>query len=376
EGTGGMQGYNSEPVIERWATSDDVERSWRAAHALGVIWWTLDQGRLRSDARKWATAESVAKRNSAAGLIFGAYETESDRGVKTTPESKTLALLSQLSNEARRPGSADKTQRLSHVVTTAYELIAIVSPDTALDGLDSLLGLAYQGDGAAAFSMTFAVFIYGALSYQSLACHGQIRQVLSRLAEHAERLTRLRYTTQKPGKDLLDRCEQELEILFFIFFFLVASSFPGATAQRYAHYGEQTTLEKEPEIPDSSGRDVLLASVFAEGEQATRDALVTLLCAALLNDKAKLAMDTLEQWANHLFPAEPASEHEKQLWMQYRRFVMSVGRLAGEWDREFNRTGFRSGQVWFKNLLKHWPRKKPVGQLAEEVLGRLGLTTN
>lgn len=374
EGTGGVQGQNSAPIIQQWAASEEIERSWRAAHALGVIWWTLDQSRVSSIAHKWASAKLTVSHYSAAGLIFGAYETESDRGAKTTTELKTLKLLTQLADEARQPGSQVEPRGTAHVVTTAYELIALVSIDTALDGLDRLLGLAYQGEKAAAFPMTFAVFIYGALSYQSLACQGQVRQVLARLAGHAERLTRLRFATYQPSKELIERCEQNLEIISFIFFFLVSSSFPQHEESRYAHYGEQDTLEAEPEIPGALSRDVLLASVFAQDEQATRDALVTLLCAALVNGNARQAMGTLEQWANHLFPATPTNEQHQRLWVHYRRFVMLVGSQSGNWDGEFTLTGFRAGQTWFRNLLNHWPQKKPSGQLAREVLGRLGLS--
>ncbi|HUZ05465.1 MAG TPA: hypothetical protein VMU62_08900, partial [Acidobacteriaceae bacterium] len=369
EGTGGVQGQNSAPIIQQWATSDEVERSWRAAHALGVIWWTLDQSRVSSIARKWANAKLTVSHYSAAGLIFGAYETESDRGAKTTTELRTLKLLAQLAGEARQPGSQDEPRGPAHVVTTAYELIALVSIETALDGLDRLLGLAYQGEETASFPMTIAVFLYGALSYRTLACQGAIRHVLERLAQHAEQLTRVRYAAVMPSNEVRERCEQELEIVFFIFFFLVSSSFPEADETRYAQYGEQATLEAEPTIPDTSGRDVVLASVFADGEQAMRDALVTLICAGLLNGKAKLAVDTLKQWADHLFPAEPTTAQERSRWMKYIRFVVAVGMQSQNWDQALSKGKPQIGFTLLKARLGRWPANKPSGQLALEILG-------
>lgn len=402
QGVSGVAGYNVLPLLEKWASSTgDGEHAERAAHALGVIWWIIDQDRLRRTLYHWANSANPQTRQAAAWMIFGAYEIEHSEAalehVTRAPRAPMMAdVLRQWSTDILKPNSSAD---FAGVVITAYGLIGLEWPEVGLDGLDYLLGLTPTNTRVSVQAMPTAAFVPTALIYVQLAGIGHTREVIAHLADHAARLIRI----HKRGiLDIDARYEHEwrnfgLNRLYFIFFLLVASSLEDDPTQQHAatkeretsagtsasaetgkvRYGGEPALPASLPIPYAEDLDTLLAGILARDEEAFRSELVTLLTIALYHWNPDQVRQTLQVWGETIMRQRSTEIVEaSRLRLMYLNFLGALAKTTQELNHELGVTELQSGYSKFVKLLQQWPRKSTAIIFAEAILTRLGASTN
>lgn len=371
-------------ILQDWATSDNEERSWRAARLLARIWWRTDSKELFDLADEWAKSDDMQTWQSAAALLYGAYVAErdgantSERDGANTAERAEPVTLDVSNSETLRHlrGWADWTNdaEFACVAAYAYGLIGHQSPTVALDGLDHLLRLgkawAALNGGAPTQRAPFNVVAFAVLSYAELAASGHVRDVLARFAQHAEYYGRsLRSTGSLLELERSRRArEQGLDIIFFQFVFLVALSLSGVRRDTHAAYSLHAALSSSPDMPNARGQDVLLAGILAEPEGEWRSNLRTLLCAAISDGWESLAFDVLRWWADIALYL-PGSQPTARL----RQFILDLYEQLRRWDRAFGKSGLRTGSELLAQRLHQWtlPSRQdllPLRHFAEATL--------
>lgn len=404
QGVSGIAGYNVLPLLEKWAASTgDGEHAERAAHALGVIWWIIDQERLRRTLYHWANSENPQTRQAAAWMIYGAYEIEhSEAAIEHVTRAQRAPmmddLLHRLSTDILKPNSSPD---FAGVVIAAYGLIGLEWPEVGLDGLDYLLGLTPTNTRVSVQAMPTAAFVPAALIYVQLAGIGHTRAVIAHLARHAARLIRIR------KRGILDtgvQYEQDwrnfgLNRLYFIFFLLVASSLEDDPKQQHAatkepetsaesltaaaaeagkgRYGAEPTLPSNLPIPYVENLDTLLAGILAKDEEAFRSELVMLLTVALYHWNPDQVRQTLQVWGETIMRQRSTDTvAASRLRLMYLNFLGALAKTAQELDDERGLTGLQSGYSKFVKLLQQWPRTSTASSFAEAILTRLRASDN
>lgn len=389
-GTRGVPGENVLAQITGWAAHGTGERRWRAARALGVIWWQLSQAQLVDLGEEWATSASDTSRESAAGLIFGAFEIESTQieqvkqAGEPAPSRKTLGILKRWSDEAFTRAS---DQGLIQAVATACLFIGHSDPETALDGLDYLVQLDPASERRDDHSLTFGAYVLALLAYVTLAWSGQARPVVARLAAHAERI--IRRPRQPSALAALRQAdpsgrflrERMLFAIFFIWFLLVASA--AGTIDGVSD-PDALTLPAQIQIPDERGRDPLLLAVLLDLEASLRQNIATLMTAAFCHTRAPLASETLRRWAGVVAGATArdsgalTSAHAPA---EFTRFLIAIGQETRRWDGTIGGASLDTGFAKYRNLLGHWPHGVQFGttdrgaaELADAALRQLAAT--
>jgi|GEM_PF-2008306 hypothetical protein len=424
EGTRGIQGQDIREKLEEWACMPGGERPWRAARALGAIWWMIDHSQMRIIARRWANSASLWERRSAAGFLYGAYEMErneaSGDGATSADydadASNVLDILRKLTHQAL---TSSGKSRVGEVVVATYGLIGQKWPDIALDGLDYLLGLTPFDSARPDGIIPYGAFIQAILTYMALAGSGYVRPVMEHLAEHAERYAHTRSQDISPKERTRWREQRDwsLEIVFIVFFFIAAFSFveaddsassassaksakrikrqkqnEGITIKADERYDGMPALESFPQIPDDEGRDILLLGVLAPTEEIFRSHLVKVFCAALSYDRTVVAMDLLRRWAVIVYSQMTANKDT--LRASFQEFLIAIGTKVGQWDDYLQKRGLDAGFKKYTTQLERWlkspsktlvvssqPRpsgegdemviEESLGKLAGEVLARL-----
>ena len=404
QGVSGIAGYNILPLLEKWALSTgDGEHAERAAYALGVIWWIIDQDRLRRTVYHWANSANPQTRQAAAWMIFGAYEIEHSEAaiehVTRAPRAPMMAdLLRQWSMDILKPNSSAD---FAGVVITAYGLIGLEWPEVGLDGLDFLLGLTSTNTRVSVQAMPTAAFVPAALIYVQLAGIGHTRAVIAHLARHATRLIRIR------KRGILDTGAQYeqawrnfgLNRLYFIFFLLVASSLEDDPKEQHAattepeisaetsaaaaaetgkgRYGAEPTLPSSLPIPYAENLDTLLAGILAKDEETFRSDLVTLLTVALYHWNPDQVRQTLQVWGETIMRQRSTETVEaSRLRLMYLNVLGALAKTAQELDDELGFSGLQSGYSKCVKLLQQWPRTSTASAFAEAILTRLRASDN
>lgn len=393
QGTAGIVGHDIVPLLETWtANTSDGEHAFRAARALGVIWWCNDQNRLRSTLGTWATDPNPQRQFAAACMIYGAYEIEHTQeniphllGEQISPRTPIMeGLLRQWSTESLKPNAS---AALANVVIAAYGLIGLVWPEVGLDGLDRLLGLTPRDTSVAVQSVPAVALIPAALAYAEVAWFGHTRNVIARLAMHTDRLIRIR---KRGHLDAASRYAQEwrafaLNNVFFIFFFpIIASSREDtskdpheseraqSTMEAPPHYGSELTLPANLPIPYAETLDTMLAGILAEEETVFRSDIVTLLASALYRQNLRQVSETLQVWGETILRQRYTDMAEvAHLRMRYLDFLETLGKKTQELDGELEMTGSQSGYQKLVRLLRQWPRTSAATVFAESALARL-----
>ncbi len=354
--------------LEKWSETLTGECGWRATRALGVVWYDLDQTRLRKMANGWAGSEEWWR---AANLMDGAYEAEYAKiGEKADHASSSMVLdvLEEWVEKAHSslqiyPGCA---------AARAYERIGQRFLQPALSGLDSLLHFPLREEDNEV-KIPLAIFASAVWSYLILARFGYAREVLGHLASNLDRLSHQRQPHQ--SREKRDQRAICLEAMFNVFLFIATASLSGTNDDNESKYDTSQKLTEHPPIPDEEGKDVLLAGILAVDEWDWRDHLMTILCAMLVEQQAKVAFDLMRAWAEMVLAEQNSQALE--LRTEYIRFVAGVGKRVGQWDNdlsaEFN---FRGLIDTFKRKLDDWrldglQRRHPLGAFAKDVLRQL-----
>lgn len=366
EGTGGSPSTRLLQRIEDWATQDvDSELSWRASRSLGAMWWLLDQARLGVMARQWAFSQSLQEQRRVAGLLFGSYEIERySRSSAKGQRIFTLRLLRDLGDVARRELAG------GYAIARTYALLGRRWPKVALDGLNHLLGLTSNTATPGGQEVLEGIAAPATQAYLRLANYGAVRFIIHDLASPVEALTTLYLQGDRTlgEQAATDQYQMALATTYFLFFLLTASSITSADPERHASGDVRATLGMKVAIPDSRGRDTLLAALVAEGEVALHAALRTLFVGAFLTGRAELAGEALRRWASELSVETTPKEHTEA----YIDFMYHLGCELARLDREYGLQGFAASRVALELQLNSWPPWTPAGNLAMRVRQELG----
>lgn len=380
EGVSSLTGQSVLSILEKWAVRGDGELTWRAAYALGAIWWRLDQSQLRQTARRWATDKDAREQQSAAGLLAGAYETErNETDAESFDSSKSVIsrLLRQWTDETLHADDTETNEidariRLTSAITSSFGLIGRKWPEAGLDGLDYLMELGGGQTKADYISLPPANFVFGAMSYITLAWSGLVREVIKRLAGHLERIAhqpRSILATSEMAQARRRR-DEGLAVLFFVFFFVVVASLAGDDEDTATPYSQDYKLPPRPVIPDTHSKDVLLAAILAEEEDQIRDNLTTILCAAIAQSRAELAFDVMRSWAEIVL--RQTGPQAEALRSAYLGFVVGIGERVRQWDREPEdrepgRVGRQANMSTFHHRIRIWATtRSPLGEAPME----------
>ncbi len=215
-----------------------------------------------------------------------------------------------------------------------YGLISRKVPDIALRGLERLLCFPESDAGTSWESIALFVWAESISNYVSVARSGQIRKALDHLARYAEMLI---YQRQRPAKmsereAYRERCRLNLEAVYNSFFLIILSSLAGARDDASVVYSLTEPLPDYPEIPDDTGRDMLLAGILSTEELRLHNCLATLLCAAIFAGKHREACFFMHQWANIVL--RDTSDQREQLQIAYAEFVTGVGKMVQQWEKD------------------------------------------
>ena len=408
--SGGEQGQNILNDLRDWSeASDNDELSRKAAHSYGVVLWCHNADLLRTEAEAWASMESRPSWRRAAELLDGAYEIEHIKNEEKVNDVKTSSIVLRLleswvdrvheefSNQEKKKLNTEDQTKLDQVnanqaekdrvklneatnlgcsAARTYGLIGKRSPEIALAGLQRLLQLP-QTEST---DNTRSIFAAGVSTYVTLTWSRRVRSVLEHLAANAERLSHqhpLIYKKEELRKYHQYR-EVHLKATLEAFFLVWGASYLGKRVKPPASYSLTEPLPPQPTIPDPAGRDVLLAGLLSQEEAALREQITTLLCAAILEKKSRLAFGILRLWADIVFELFRTREIERDVVKQFVafwRFIVNLGKTVERWCLDLEKQGVRSPQAIdaFKRRLEQWCtegriRSHPIGSLAQEVL--------
>ncbi len=381
----GEHGQISLKVLEDWSKESSDEVSWKAARSYGVVLWCHDTDRLGCIAEEWAKMDSLRSRRRTAELLDGAFEIERLKADTSDNERTSSVVLNLMNNWIDRVhaefgkatlGASMASINLGCTVASAYGWIGKRSPEIALDGLERLLKLPQSR----ATDETKSIFAAGVSTYVTLIWSGHVRYVLERLASNADRLSHQRDFPRKVEERQQYRRHREVSLNATLeaFFLIAAASLARLPDKHTTSYSLTEPFPTNPAIPDSRGRDVLLAGIFSAGD--VRENITILLCAAIVEQKSRLAFGLLRYWAEVVLEVTGTQDKElSEIYLSFQQFMVSLGKSVDKWCLDLEKQGFRSPQAIdaFKNRLERWKiepsyRSNPIDSLAQEVLDRLG----
>jgi hypothetical protein len=371
----GEQGQNFFDALLNWSQDDEeMELSLKAAHASGVVLWCYDENRVRARANERAPVESRLNWRRTAELLHGAYEIGRIKRVEKS--SVVLRLLDAWTDkvhqylhnhqqfrmrENKTPFTEAQIQidkdnltlavNLAWRVANTYELIGTIRPDIAFPGLQRLLQLPHIE------STYYTRSIYAAVvsTYVNLARSGHVRDVLEHLAKTAKHLSNWCQMPHKAGERLKYRLQRQISLnaILEAFFLIAAESYLGRQEKPPVSYNLTQPLSPRPSLPDSDGRDVLLAGLLSQAERELKKHIMVLLCATIMEKKSRLAFSLLRKWAD-LVPEEPGKQ-------KLHRIIVTLGKLVAIWCRNLEKQGFRSppARDAYKNWFTRWNDEGP-----------------
>lgn len=318
--------------LEEWSSRRDGEYGWRAARVLGMIRWKGNQAHFRSKAEQWARSKWTSDWERSANFIYGAFLYEWDQ---QSNEGEIPAFQAPDLSASRRPpfpgkkrakwiGTADKqryeTEKLfrksvgtghqqssqvlallnywisqahndwpngiglGYVIAQAYHWIGQKSLQSALDGLQELLEYPFNKQKATV-ELPILVLVTVVWNYVTLANAGYVYEVMLYLAEEIK--DRVFEQNDELSKEQWARRSISLDALLLVFFLLVRLSLSGA---HNGTYSRSLKLDNPPALPDTQGRDTLLAAVLSQEEPELRACLVQLFCAAIIEEQEILRL--------------------------------------------------------------------------------------
>jgi hypothetical protein len=121
-----------------------------------------------------------------------------------------------------------------------------------------------------------------------------------------------------------------------------------------------------------------LAGIFSAGD--VRENITILLCAAIIEQKSRLAFGLLHYWAEVVLEVSGTQHKElSEIYLSFQQFMVNLGKTVDKWCLDLEKQGFRSPQAIdaFKNRLERWKiesryRSNTIGPFAQEVLKELG----
>jgi hypothetical protein len=383
----GEHGQISLDVLQKWSEESSDEVSWEAAHSYGVVLWCHNAELLGQIAENWAKMRSYRGRRRTAELLDGAYEIDRVKSEEKADDERTspvvLRLLDEWVDRVHAEFSKENTDVVTNVATnlgstvaSTYGLIGKRWPEIALDGLERLL----QFPQSRATDDTRSIFAAGVSTYVTLTWSGRVRNVLEHLASSAEQLSHQRNLPFKTEERQKYRRQREvcLNATLEAFFLIAAASLTEVRDNHAASYSLTEPLPPQPAIPDPNGRDTLLAGLLSASD--VRKSITTLLCAAVVEKKSRLAFGLLRYWAEVVLEMRGTQAKEaEEIYLSFRQFIVNLGKTVDGWCLDLERLGLRSPQAIdvFKNRLEQWRiegryHSNPIGSLAKEVLNRLG----
>ncbi|MGH2496780.1 MAG: hypothetical protein ACRDIV_18920 [Ktedonobacteraceae bacterium] len=372
----GLQGQNFLNELKEWSKGKKGgECSWRSAHALGVVLWYQNAHELRSMAKGWAKESSFLSRRRAASLLEGAYEIERIEDPVSANNSLASSVLQLLDEWVGRSQSqlGPTSRNLRCTAAYTYGLIGKQSPEIALRGLASLFQLPKSTDN----ENTRAIFAAGISAYVGLVWAGHIRGVLAHLAANAERFSHRHSLPKNMQERQHYRRQREVHLnaTFEAFFLITAATLPEVQSEAYY------LIERLPAqiaVPDFMGRDVLLTAILLE--DAMSEAIMTLLCAAIVERNSNPAFQLMRRWTETTLKMQEMVQNEaERVYIALKRFLVSLGEMVSQWCYARKSQGLRlpqANEVYIIHL-EQWRKESPGGScvlstLAQDVLKHLG----
>lgn len=278
--------------LEAWTELLPSDSAWRATRAMGAIWYKHDQKLFSSLAHQWATNTDSRYWRRAALLLEGAFaveyaDAEQHATVSLHDTSVVLTMLAQWTREAHASFQAN----IGSTIAQAYGRIGQLSLEPALQGLAALLRYPIRKKDDNKSGMPLFVFAAVTWSYVSLARFGSAQGVLEHLATLVTHYCYQRHTPELTKDRMLYLAQRQLilEAVFFSFFLLSSDSLNAVDRHTPGHYQHVFHLPEHPQIPGDQKQDILLAGILAQEEPAWRENITTILCAAMLENKAEEA---------------------------------------------------------------------------------------
>lgn len=369
----GLSGKNFLDAVERWTAMPKGDCYWRAARALGIIWRCQDKERVQILANTWANTSTQRNWRKAASLLEGAYavecEEESWKQDSLLAHSFVLAILSQWI-ERTHTATTNVSVYVGCAAAYTYGLLGKTFPQLALDGLDNLLSFPMNHKSQGIPARLFAAVVS---NYIALTWAGHLKAVLARLATHARMFThKRRFFSSGSAESVHYRLRRQatLEAVFYVFFMLTATSLPPDSADTHSAYSLTAPAE---ELLQADGLDILLAGTLTTHDSGWRKEVITLCCAALLDQqKTALVFEFLQQWV--LLILQQLAEQKHELYHSLVMFFVELYITLKEWVQDLFRAGFRNQVALdaFKRHLMRWAQLHlPISDFAQEVLRSL-----
>lgn len=378
----GERGQRFLDLLKEWSKEARSEDAWRVAHAYGVVLWHQNIHQLRYEAHERANVSSLSdsSRMRTASFLDGAYEIEYVTCSKAVAENEQTSTVLQLLRSwvdgiALRSGESGRKMSRGRInmacaAASTYGLLGKRSPMVALYGIEHL----FQQLQDESLDWVSDVFAAATATYVTLTWAGHIRPILYHLAACADVLVHQR---QQPAKNNRSKQYYQQRSLRFnatsgAFFLIAATSFSGTQHGLRASYSPTDPLPEQIAIPDPHGHDILLKGVLLPEEQAWREQIMILLCAAIIEKKSRPAFDLLQQWATLLSPIQ-----EPQLHNAFIQFLVDLGKKLEIWCSDIHQHGFYmpyAAQVYKKYLAtcaSRQYRPHPLKMFAAQALQHL-----
>ncbi len=337
----------------------------------------IEKSKNQADAKETSKGESERQANvGEAGK--GKDENRADEKEADIEEDENQADEDEFSIEDYDPKVAI---RLGCAVAYTYALIGMRSPGIALEGLESLLNLPLS-NSTRALDGIGKIFATGVSAYVILSWSGRVRDVLEHLAASTEQLSHARNLPRESKKRQEYRLQRAvyLDVTLEAFFLVAAASSTDVQKIQDIQFSLSEPLPSQPAIPDSAGRDVLLAFLLSRSEVRCQEYITTLLCAAIVERKSREAFGFLRYWAEIVLQMREAQVSDaEEMYIIFRQFIVYLGRTVEKWCHDFEQLKLLPPPAFetFKKRLKQWCTEgafysHPIGSLAQEVLQQLG----
>lgn len=409
--------------VEVWSGRGDGEYGWRAARVLGMIRWRENEPRFQNKAEQWAKSRWTYDWERAANFFYGAYlyeyehhsEEEGNPSASQAPDlsassrpafpgkkrknwtgtaekqkseadklfqktvgevhqqpSRVLALLEQWITRAHMDWQGNVGP--GYVIAQAYRWIGQKSLQAALNGLKTLLDYPFNKQQKRV-ELPVLVFVTAVWSHVTLANAGYVYEVLRYLAEQIKELA-FEQSNELSSEQSARRAIR-LDAFFLVFFLLVRLSLSGV---HNGTYSRSLKLDNPPALPDTQGRDMLLAAVLSQKEPELRTCLVQLFSMAIIEEQEDSAFELLEEWAK--IALQKHEVETRRLGQAYRQFLLDIGEMVLEWCEELEEhdeaTDFSLKLEIYKQKLDEWVEKyagkqppSPIEACAIDVLESL-----
>jgi len=267
-------------------------------------------------------------------------------------------------------------------IAQAYGRIGQRSLQPALRGLEVLTLYPLRHKNDKDVGIPRGVFFTIVWSYVTLARFGHARAMLKYMAEICEHYCRDRHSPQgRERTEYLGQCRLMLGTIFQAFFLLSSISLSGQQGSKKnqeARYKRSDALPEHPSVP-AEQQDILLAGILSDNEEEWRNHIMTILCAAMLENRARSAETAfylLRIWAEAVL-AEPVSVRAT-LREQYRQFMVELWKRGCVWRRQQLQAHeieyIDDFSIRYKNTLEQWrvesfyaPQPLPLGAFARDV---------